>query len=150
VLHGLPLNPAIEKGYARIEREWQPGDQLTLELPMQIERLHAHPAVAADQGQVALRRGPLVYCVEQADHEAPIDRLFLPDTAELTHSYDAELLGGVVTLGGTAAALDDAGWEDTLYRSAPPATRPAELRAIPYYAWDNRTPGAMRVWLRRS
>jgi DUF1680 family protein len=117
---------------------------------MAIERLHAHPAVAADQGQVALRRGPIVYCVEQADHDTPIDRLLLPDTTELTYRYEADLLGGVVALSGTAAALDDAGWEDTLYRAEPPATRPAELRAIPYYAWDNRAPGAMRVWLRRS
>jgi DUF1680 family protein len=71
----------------------------------------------------------------------------LPDTADLTSHDEPNLLGGVVVLAGAAAALDDAGWEDLLYRTSRPATRPVEIRAIPYYAWDNREPGSMRVWL---
>jgi DUF1680 family protein len=149
-INGAPVNPAIESGYLRIERTWRDGDQIALDLPMPIERVYAHPAVAADLGHVALRRGPLVYCLEQADHAMPLDRIALPDTAELTHVYEPDLLGGVVTIGGTAAAADDAGWEDLLYRTSPPSARPCALRAIPYYAWDNRAPGAMRVWVRTT
>src|SRR5262249_3881199 len=72
MLNGAPVDLAscVEQGYARIEREWQDGDMVTLDLPMPIERVYAHPAVADDVGRVALRRGPLVYCLEQADHEA--------------------------------------------------------------------------------
>jgi DUF1680 family protein len=134
-------------GYLRLEREWLPGDVVTLDLPMPVERLYAHPAVRADVGQVALRRGPMVYCVEQADHSAPVSRLVLPAGAELAAREAPELLGGVVVLEGTAAALSDAGWEGSLYRTNRPSAEPVALRAIPYFAWDNRTAGAMMVWL---
>jgi DUF1680 family protein len=66
----------------------------------------------------------------------------------LTSQVEPDLLGGEVVLRGTAAALTDADWEDTLYRPHPPATRPSPITAIPYYAWGNREPGPMRVWLR--
>jgi DUF1680 family protein len=136
-----------EGGYLRLEREWRPGDQVELALPMAVERVYAHPAVRADVGKVALRRGPIVYCVEQADNEAPVGHLMLPADATLAVREAPELLGGVVVLEGAAAALDDQGWEGELYRATPPAARPASLRAIPYFAWDNRAPGAMQVWL---
>ena len=55
-----------------------------------------------------------------------------------------------MVLAGTAQALDDAGWEDVLYRTAPPATQPCAITAIPYYAWDHRAPGRMRVWVREA
>jgi DUF1680 family protein len=52
-----------------------------------------------------------------------------------------------VVIEGEAAALDQASWGNALYRTQPPETRPTRLRAIPYFAWDNREPGAMQVWL---
>lgn len=146
-VNGEPVDAATsEKGYLRIERVWRPGDRVELELPMPVERVYAHPAVKADVGRVALRRGPLVYCVEEADNAAP-QRIFLPADAALTAREAPELLGGVVVVEGTAVALDDAGWEGALYRAEAPARRPVALRAIPYFAWDNRAPGAMLVWL---
>ncbi|HEU5102138.1 MAG TPA: beta-L-arabinofuranosidase domain-containing protein [Roseiflexaceae bacterium] len=149
-VNGQPVDlaGAVENGYARIEREWQEGDLVTLDLPMPATRVYAHPAVAADAGSVALQRGPLVYCLEQADQSVPLDRVALPQAAELSERFEPELLGGVVTLGGAAQALDEAGWEGLLYRTAPPATQPCTIAAIPYYAWDHRSPGRMRVWIR--
>jgi DUF1680 family protein len=149
-VNGAPvdLGANVENGYLRIERTWQSGDQVTLDLPMPVERVYAHPAVAADVGRVALRRGPLVYCLEQADHDVPIGQIVLPQTAELAAQFEPELLGGVVTIAGPALALDDAGWDGTLYRTTPPASQPTAIRAIPYYAWDHRAPGAMQVWTR--
>ena len=117
---------------------------------MTAQRVYAHPAIAADAGNVAIQRGPLVYCLEQADQEVSLDRLALPQSAELIASFDPELLGGVVTLVGAAQALDDAGWEGVLYRTAAPSTQPGAIIAIPYYAWDHRTPGRMRVWVREA
>ncbi|HWQ14599.1 MAG TPA: beta-L-arabinofuranosidase domain-containing protein [Roseiflexaceae bacterium] len=147
-INGEPVDgAAAEGGYLRLERLWHPGDQVTLALPMPVERVYAHPAVRADVGRVALRRGPLVYCLEQADHAAPLERIVLPANAELVAREAPGLLGGVVVVEGAAAALDDTGWEGELYRTRPPAARPAPLRAIPYFAWDNRQPGAMLVWL---
>jgi DUF1680 family protein len=151
-LNGAPIDLAgsVERGYARIEREWQPGDTVMLDLPMPAERIYAHPAIAADVGSVALRRGPLVYSLEQADQSLPLDRITLPKTAELSDRFEPNLLGGVVTLVGSALALDDSDWDGALYRAAPPATQPCPIRAIPYYAWDHRTPGRMLVWIRTT
>jgi uncharacterized protein len=151
-VNGAPVDLAgcVENGYARIEREWQDGDIVTLDLPMPAQRVYAHPSVAADAGHVALRRGPLVYCLEQADQAVPLDRVALPQAAELADRFEPELLGGVVTLAGAALALDDAGWEGVLYRPTAPATQPCAITAIPYYAWDHRAPGRMRVWVREA
>jgi uncharacterized protein len=77
-------------------------------------------------------------------------RLALPSTAALSSHVEPDLLGGIVVLHGTAAVMLDTDWEDTLYRPHPPSTRPAPITAIPYYAWGNREPGPMRVWLRTA
>jgi DUF1680 family protein len=147
-VNGTPVELAVEHGYARIEREWQDGDLVTLDLPMPVQRVYAHPAIAADAGQVALQRGPLVYCLEQIDQELPLSGVALPQSAELAGQAEPELLGGVVTLVGAAEALEQEGWEGVLYRTAPPATQAGAITAIPYYAWDSRAPGRMRVWVR--
>ncbi len=148
-VNGEPVDiTSAEQGYLRIEREWQNGDAVTLELPMPVERVYAHPAVGTDIGQVTLRRGPIVYCLEQVDNTAPLNYILLPETAELEHHFEPDLLNGVVAITGSAAVLDDADWNDKLYRTAPPRTEPCTFTAIPYYAWDNRQPGAMRVWIR--
>jgi len=139
-----------ERGYARIARVWQDGDVVTLDLPMPVARVYAHPAVAADAGSVALQRGPLIYCLEQTDHAAALDRIVLPESADLSGQFEPELLDGVVAIGGAALALDDADWDGALYRTTSPATQPCALKAIPYYAWDKRAPGAMRVWIREQ
>lgn len=140
----------LEDGYAVIRRTWQPGDSVTLELPMPVERVYAHPAVRADVGQVTLQRGPIVYCLEQVDHSVALDKLVLPPSATLRARYDASILGGVVVVEGDAAALDDRDWQGVLYRTASPQMQPARLRAIPYYAWDQRESGPMRVWVREG
>jgi DUF1680 family protein len=117
---------------------------------MPVERIHAHPAVAADAGCVALQRGPLVYCLEEADNPVALHQLELPRSAPLHLREEAELLGGLTTINGTAYCADDAGWDGTLYRPQPPELRPMTATAIPYHAWDNRGRGQMRVWLRES
>ena len=76
-VNGAPVAAATTRGYLSIDRRWQPGDTVALDLAMPPERIYAHPAVAADAGRV-LRRGPLVYCVEEADNAgAPVQRLRL-------------------------------------------------------------------------
>jgi DUF1680 family protein len=120
---------------------------VTLDLAMPVERLSAHPDVQVDQGHVTLQRGPLVYCLEQVDHIEPLHRLVLSPSVALTSQMEPDLLGGVVVVRGTAGALVDEDWENALYRPDPPVSRPTPLTAIPYYAWGNREPGAMLVWL---
>jgi uncharacterized protein len=145
---------AAEAGYVPLRRRWRPGDRVTLNLPMAPERLSAHPYIVNTQGRVALRRGPLIYCLEQADHPGHDPRdLVLPTGAPLTTKWEPDLLGGVVTLQAPARIeVPCEAWRDHLYLADPDAPAQAAegavLRAIPYYAWANRSPGPMLVWVR--
>ena len=148
-INGQPVGIAVsDKGYVHIDRRWERGDRVDLDLPMTIERVHAHPDIRDDAGRVALKRGPLVYCAEACDNAHPIHALALPENGALKSDFDASLLGGVVTLRAEALADDTGDGSGVLYRFAPPGQQHAELRAIPYYAWGHRQPGTMQVWLR--
>ncbi len=138
--------PARERGYLVLRREWRGGDRVELELPMPVRRLAAHPLVEETADRVALSRGPIVYCVEQADVAARLPALRLPRAAEL-RAERSEILGGVSVLRGEAAALSDVA-EGPLYAPASPRRlEPVALTAVPYGAWDNRAGGPMRVWI---
>ncbi|MER9606236.1 glycoside hydrolase family 127 protein [Mesorhizobium sp. M0243] len=149
-VNGEAIKPAeiTSDGYAAIKRTWTKGDDVRLDLEMPIERLYANPQVRQDAGRVALSRGPLIYCVEASDNDSQPHRLTLPRTATIEAQQRPELLGGVVTLSTAALADVPDGWQDGLYRPEPPTTAETRLTAIPYFAWDNREPGEMLVWLR--
>ena len=148
VLNGTLITPEVVRGYAVLEREWQAGDTVRLTLPMPVERVYASSQVAADRGRTALQRGPLVYCLESADNGPDLDALTLPPEAMLTAEFQPDLLGGVVVLCGVAQRLPAEEEETELYRFEPPVLVPTAITAVPYFAWDNRAPGEMRVWLR--
>jgi uncharacterized protein len=137
----------LQKGYVRIERRWQSGDQIVLDLAMPIMRVYAHADLREDIECVALQRGPLVYCLEGADNTVPLHHIRLPETASLESHYESELLGGVVVIQGPAIAVERADWSDTLYKMTPPQFHEYTLTAIPYYAWDHRQSGEMRIWI---
>lgn len=147
-VNGKTAAHKMVKGYAKVSRTWADGDRVELSLPMPIERLVAHPLVAEDAGKVALRRGPLVYCLEQCDNAAPVRSILLPAKAKLTARFDKRLFDGAIVLEGTGLAPIQAGWKGRLYQPAAALSlRPAKFRAIPYCLWDNRSPGPMAVWL---
>ncbi len=139
---------SLDKGYVQLRRRWQPGDRVNLALDMPISRLYAHPDVRADLGRVALKRGPIVYCLEAVDHKVPLHRIALPRSAQLQPRFEPELLGGIGTLVGEAVAVRPT--DSTLYAGAPPAFEPVAIRAVPYHIWDHREPGEMSVWLREA
>ena len=140
----------LEQGYVRVERVWQADDRVELELAMPVERMYAHPNVRQDAGCVVLQRGPLVYCLEGADNKVPLHRIVVPRTAELASHFGPDVLGGVTVVSGNALAVEETDWTGTLYRSWPASLQSGATTAIPYYAWDNRQPGEMRVWLREG
>ncbi|NWF86133.1 MAG: glycoside hydrolase family 127 protein [Bryobacteraceae bacterium] len=142
-------SPVKDHGYLVVRREWRKGDSVRLELPMPVERIVAHPNVRANHGLLALQRGPLVYCLEQCDQEVPLEALYLLPDDRLTADREAGLLGGVVTVRGFANVAPELAWDRRLYQALPPP-RVVPFKAIPYYAWDNRKPGAMKVWLPTS
>jgi uncharacterized protein len=134
-------------GYVTLSRTWRKGDRISLDLPMEAERVYANPGVIMDIGRVALKRGPLVYCLEEIDNPGgAVQRLKLPRDAELRSSTRADLFGGAVTISAPARAIDPSDFTD-LYRTAPPRETTAELTALPYYLWANRQKGSMIVWI---
>ncbi|HEY8446295.1 MAG TPA: beta-L-arabinofuranosidase domain-containing protein [Thermomicrobiales bacterium] len=157
-INGQPAGVAVQPGtYAEIRRSWQPGDVVQLSLPMPVQRVESHPYVVENVGRVALMRGPLLYCVEQVDNpDADLRDVALPESATFQARHDPNLLGGVTVLTTTALACPLAAtWTDSLYRRADQqaeaeSPRLIPLTAIPYYAWANREPGRMRVWLPRA
>ncbi|MBC8236320.1 glycoside hydrolase family 127 protein, partial [bacterium] len=144
----VDVEAATHLGYAHIEREWNSGDKVELVLPMPVVRIEAHPSVRQNIGCVALQRGPVVYCLEQADNRVPIHQIVLPNDSELKAHFEKELLGGVILIKGEALVVDDSDWDNMLYRAEPSKLKPFEITAIPYYAWAHREPGEMRVWIR--
>lgn len=140
--------------YLRIARTWAAGDRLELELSMAPQLVEAHPWVESTRGCVAIERGPLVYCLEQPEHTPAVYDLELDTSAPLETAWQPDLLEGVCVVKAGGRTLDRAAWEGRLYRplqtAASPAGEPVTLTAIPYYAWANRGPSAMRVWVPRA
>jgi uncharacterized protein len=124
-VNGSPQQVKIENGYAVISRNWKTGDRIDLELPLESQRVKADSKVAADRDRVALRYGPIVYCIESADQDV---QQVLPPEAPLTTEWKPDLLDGVVVI-----------------RSHFANGKP--LLAIPYYARANRG-GHFVVWIR--
>lgn len=134
VVNGQAVRMAFDRGFARITREWRPGDVVHVYFPMPVQRVVAHPALIDTTGRVALQRGPLVYAFESADNGSGLENLRIPADAEIRAAARADLLGGIEVLTGEGVGADG---------------RPRAFTAIPYYTWANRGAGEMRVWLRQ-
>ena len=130
-----------------LDREWQTSDRVELTLPMEVERLEAHPAVRQAAGQVAVQRGPIVYCLEEADNGPNLHQIQLPHSAKLTTRFDPKLLGGVTVVAGKAKRETGDG---SLYTTGKLREKTVTLRAVPYCTWANRKPGEMLVWIREA
>lgn len=134
--------------YATIQRRWQPGDKVTLDIPMEIKLLEGHPRIEEVRNQVAVKRGPVVYCVETPDlpEGTGILDVYLPQSSELKAEYRPDFLGGMTTI--HADVLLRADKKPSMYRTLDhPQWHRARVQFIPYYAWCNRGPGEMTVWL---
>jgi DUF1680 family protein len=142
-VNGEKVSAATEDGYCRIQRDWQPDDRVVVEFDMPVRRIHAHPRVRDAAGKVALARGPLVYCVEDADHEAILSGIVLPADAAINASESSA--EGMVVLHAEGTAQSSS---DELYSDRTISTTAVQIRAIPYFAWGNRTLGNMQVWIR--
>ena len=152
LVNGEPTGMAIEPGsYARLERVWEKGDEVRIDLPMPVERILSNPLVLENEDRVALKRGPIVYCLEQVDNpDADVWSIAISTGEPIEAARRPDLLNGVVTLRGAAHAID-ADFDGKLYRpmsEAPSKKRRTEFTAIPYHAWANREPGPMIVWAR--
>ncbi len=143
-VNGKAVAFEVQKGFARIERTWQKGDKIVLDLPMPIRRILSHPEIKTNAGKVAFQRGPIVFCLEGPDNEGKVLNLVIPDDVKLKAEYKPDLLRGVVVLTGKAQVA-----KRTLDGKAIlSGTRP--FTAIPYYAWAHRGRAPMTVWPARE
>ncbi len=136
--------------YHELRRAWKSGDIIDLDLQMNTELIESNPLVEETLGQVAVKRGPVVYCLESVDLPQgvkPLD-VTLSANTKLRARYDQRLLGGAVVLEGAAHARTNANWSGQLYRELKPVKpTPIKLRLIPYSLWANRGVSEMSVWL---
>ncbi len=150
-VNGEPLARDLESGrYFEIRRSWSSGDRIELVLPMPVQLLQAHPLVEEARNQAAVRRGPLVYCLESVDLPDGVEAhsVAISPAIEWRSRFAEELLGGVVVVEGKARLLADGDWDNTLYRKvSPQKERTVDIRLIPYYAWANRGQCEMTVWM---
>jgi len=140
-VNGKTVPCALDKGFARIEREWAKGDAIELTLPMPVQRVVADDRVADDRGMVALERGPLVYCAEGKDNGGSVFNLLVPDDAEFQFAYRPDLLGGIGTITGKVLGLSRGQDRVSIQK------KQQSFTAIPYYAFANRGTTQMAVWL---
>ena len=146
-VNGVKYDAPISRGYAVIDREWSEGDKITLNIAVIPHRVYANINVRADAGKVAVRRGPVVYCLESADNETPLAGIKLPRESVFTSEYKPDMLEGVtvITTDGYIPVNDN---DTALYRNTPPEYKKIKLTFIPYYAWANRGEGEMTVFVK--
>ncbi len=136
----------VENGYARLSGMWSKESCIDIWFDIQAELVAAHPEVRADAGKIAIVKGPLVYCLEEADNGGNLASVFVRQDAQLEECFDQNLFGGTATIKCKGEKI--IGWGNGLYKPAPIKTRPVELTAIPYFLWGNRGENEMIVWLK--
>ncbi len=142
---GVDVAPAAD-GYLHIERAWRPGDEVTVALDLPVERVSAHPLAWGLGGRVALMRGPLVYCLEEADNGPGLAALSVVAGEGWGPAPAPDLLGGVVVLRGPVARRLAAA-DGALYSADRLGVAMEGATAVPYMLWGNRGEGEMAVWL---
>ena len=148
-LNGAAAPVVVEDGYAIFDREWHDGDRIEAEFEIPVSLVQANPRVRQNIGKVAVTRGPLVYCLEEADNGPGLAKVHAGKPDDIAVEFTPDLLKGITAISFTGKKEPD--WEgDTLYRPlAETALEDKALRFIPYYAWANRAPGEMTVWINR-
>lgn len=125
-INGKRINVSEEKGYAVI-KDWKSQDVIALDMDMPVEIVAADPHVKENFGKRAIQRGPLVYCMEEIDNPEYFDQIQLSPSTTFQTAFVSDILNGIKTIKTNGRAQS--------------------ATFIPYYAWDNRKAGKMRVWI---
>ncbi len=153
-INGAPLDNVAQPGaYAAVRRRWSQGDVLELNLPMEVVFMQAHPLVEEARNQLAVMRGPIVYCLESPDLPAgvSIDDLAILPGADWRPQWRPELLGGMSVVEGEAVVREPHDWQGQLYtRWRKYSEQRVPVTLIPYFGWANRGTSQMSVWLPRQ
>lgn len=141
-VNGKVTTYTTEKGYAIIKRTWKKGDKVTLNLPMETEKVLANNHIKDDRGRFAFQRGPVVYCLEGPDNrDSLVQNIMVDKNAIAAANYQANLLNGVDVISAEGKSTKRQLNSDALIETD------QQVKAIPYYAWANRGPSEMTVWI---
>ena len=148
-VNGEPVNvDAKSESYAAVTRQWKKGDIVTLDMPMETKLMEANPLVEECRGQVAVQRGPIIYCLESNDlNGVDIDNIAIPVDAKFTPVETTIEGSRMMALETEAVNRAEASWENTLYREISKDKNTVKIRLIPYYAWGNRGDSEMTIWI---
>lgn len=148
-VNGEVTTPVLTKGYLVVERNWKKGDVIRYEIPFETRVMEANPLVEESRGQVAVMRGPVLYCLESNDlgDNTSIDDIVLAIDAQFSTVETTIGDSRIVALETEAYVRRQEGWEGQLYRKAAASKVKKTIRLIPYYAWGNRGKGDMTVWI---
>jgi uncharacterized protein len=134
--------------YAELNRKWAKGDVVELVMPMPATLIESNPLVEETRNQVAVKRGPVVYCIESVDHPGQkIMDVTIPANISLKPKMITIENSPVLSLEGKAKLIETGGWKNQLYKEVATSSRSTPVRLIPYYAWGNRGQTEMNVWL---
>jgi len=149
IINGKAEPVAVVPGsYAEINRVWKKGDRIDLNLPMEAVLIEANPLVEENRNQVAVKRGPVVYCLESTD--LPGKSIFNAIVPAST-KFEAQTMdidgARVMALTGTAKIVAPNNWKNVLYKPIDDKNTTTTLKLVPYFAWGNRGHSEMSVWL---
>jgi uncharacterized protein len=139
-LNGREKSPEVVNGYVVVKNNWKQGDQVEINFPMPVRKIKANDQVKNDVGKLAYQRGPLVYCFEDKDNNNDwMFNDFVSADAPVESRFEASLLGGIVTLSVKGNKVERKGDSKSIEY--------VDLKAIPYYAWNNRGTADMLIWM---
>lgn len=135
--------------YVMLNRAWQAGDEIVLDIPMEAKFIEGHPRIEEVRNQVAVKRGPIVYCVESPDlpEERTVLDVYLSGNSELTVKHDESLLGGISVIETDILLRDNTSKENMYNAVQKPSFTPIKGQLVPYYAWSNRGTAEMTVFM---
>ncbi|HOV69639.1 MAG TPA: glycoside hydrolase family 127 protein [Clostridia bacterium] len=147
-INGSIAQGVMEKGYLKITRVWNAEDKITCIFPMQVRIIRQNPRSGDNIGRVAVMRGPVLYCVEEEDNGKDLHQLMIKEDINATAQWNTGILGGVVTIDIDGLRINPSDFGSELYSdTAQYKYDPVTIKMVPYYAWNNRSRGEMRVWL---
>ncbi len=139
-----------EKGYLYLKRMWEKEDVVVVELNVPFRYVRSNPRVRHNIGRVSLMKGPVVYCLEEADNGDYLSAAVIDTRVEPEEEYDHELLKGTLCARLKGVRIDYEKACDSLYGEERPVYKEAEFKAVPYSCWNNRGEGEMIVWMREK
>jgi DUF1680 family protein len=149
-VNGEKADTNVEAGkFATINRKWKKGDVITIDMPMDVKFVEGHTRIEEVRNQVAVKRGPVVYCIETPDlpEDAKIVDVYLKSDAPLKAEYKADLLGGVTAI-NTEIQIRKNNNEESMYKEVKkPEFTSYKTQLVPNYAWSNRGQGEMTVFM---